>query len=195
VLIITNKIKLFLDFDNVLVNSTKSFCESYNILYKYHKDFTSANWELVDTWDMQNQCKLLKSEADVLEIFENPIFFKFLKLINDNTYEVARELNEKYQIIIASIGTPINLSRKALYLQKTLPFIKDYILMYNDGVKMNKEIIQMNYPDSIFIDDVTTNLDSSNAINKYIFGKDYPWSQTNDYHRLWNWTDVAEKLL
>ena len=194
-MIIKNKPKLFTDFDNVLVNSTKSFCESYNLLYKYHKDFTPANWELVNTWNMQDQCPILKSESDVLEIFETPIFFKSLKLINDNTYEVVKELNEKYHIIIASIGTPINLSLKAPYLQETLPFIKDYILMYNNGIKMNKEIIKMDYPDSIFIDDHISNLISSNAVNKYVFGKDYPWSKTNDYKRLWNWTDVAKELL
>ena len=67
--------------------------------------------------------------------------------------------------------------------------------MYNNGIKMNKEIIQMNYPDSIFIDDHVSNLISSNAVNKYVFGKDYPWSKTNDYKRLWNWTDVAKELL
>ena len=189
------KTRLYLDMDNTITNSTKSFCESYNILYKYHKDFIQSNWELVNTWNMQDQCTILKSESDVLEIFETPIFFKLLKLINDNTYEVVRELNEKYQIIIASIGTPMNLSRKALYLQETLPFIKDYALLYNNGIKMNKEIIQMNYPDSIFIDDHVSNLKSSNAVNKYVFGKDYPWSQTNDYERLWNWTEIANKLL
>ena len=118
-----------------------------------------------------------------------------LKLINDNTYEIARELSEKYHIIIVSIGTPKNLSRKALYLQETLPFIKDYALLYNENCKMNKEIIKMNYPDSIFIDDHSSNLISSNAVNKYVFGKDYPWSQTNDYERLWNWTDVVKELL
>ena len=53
----------------------------------------------------------------------------------------------------------------------------------------------MNYPDSIFIDDHVSNLISSNAVNKYVFGKDYPWSKTNDYKRLWNWTDVAKELL
>ena len=190
-----SKIKLFVDFDNTLVNSTRSFCTSYNFIYEYHKDFTPANWELVDTWNFSNQCPILKSESDVLDIFENPLFFDCLELINDNTFEILKELNEKYQIIIASIGTPINLSLKALYLQETLPFIKDYILMYNNGIKMNKEIIQMNYPDSIFIDDHVSNLISSNAVNKYVFGKDYPWSKTNDYKRLWNWTDVAKELL
>jgi len=190
-----SKIKLFTDFDNTLVNSTKSFCTSYNFIYEYHKGFTPANWELVNHFDFSDQCPILKSKSDVLEIFENPLFFNCLELINRDTYEVVRELNEKYQIIIASIGTPINLSLKALYLKETLPFIKDYILLYNDGIKMNKEIIQMDYPDSIFIDDVTTNLDSSNAQNLFIFGKEYPWSKTNDYHRLWDWTDVAKKLL
>lgn len=189
------KSRLFLDFDNTLVSSTKNFCETYNIIYKYNKDFTSANCELVNQWNMQDQCTLLRGESDVLELFENPTFFKLLKLINHNTYEIARELNEKYQIIVASIGTPKNLSLKALYLQENLPFIKDYILMYNSGCKMDKSIIQMNYPDSIFIDDVTTNLDSSNSVNKYIFGREYPWSQTKDYMRLWTWDDIARELL
>jgi 5'(3')-deoxyribonucleotidase len=190
-----NKPKLFLDMDNTLTNSTKAFCESYNYIYKYHKDFKPAQWRLVKKWNFEDQCKNLNSHSDVLEIFENPIFFKFLKLINHNTYEVVRELNEKYQIIVISIGTPKNLSLKSLYLNDTLPFIKDYILLNNENCEMNKSIIQMNYPNSIFIEDVTTNLDSSNAQNKYIFGEEYPWSQTNGYKRLWNWTEVAEKLL
>ena len=191
----TTKTKLYLDCDNTLTNSTRAFCETYNIIYRYHKNFVPAQWELVQKWNFEDQCGCLNDSADVLEIFEDPILFQFLKLINTNTYEVIRELNEKYQIIIASIGTPKNLSLKSLYLKETLPFIKDYILLYNDGCKMNKEIIQMNYSDSIFIDDVTTNLDSSNAINKFIFGHLYPWSETNNYHRLWNWTDIANELL
>ncbi|OHD22842.1 MAG: hypothetical protein A2Y34_04440 [Spirochaetes bacterium GWC1_27_15] len=189
------KTKIYLDMDNTLTNSTKGFCEAYNIIYRYHKGFKSAQWELVNTWNFENQCPNLTSHSDVLEIFESPVFFKLLKLINSNTYEVVRELNNKYQIIIASIGTPKNLSLKSLYLKETLPFIKDYILINNEGCKMDKAIIQMNYPDSIFIDDVTTNLDSSNAQNKFIFGLEYPWSETKNYSRLWNWTDVANKLL
>ena len=190
------KTKLYLDVDNTLTGSTQSFCKSYNRIYKYHKDFVKANWELVREWNLQDQCTCLKSHSDVLEVFENPIFFKNLKLINDNTYEVVRELNEKYQIIIVSIGTPGNLSLKALYLKETLPFIKDYILIYNDGCKMDKSSIVMNdTSDAIFIDDVTTNIESSNAPIKFIFGKEYPWSQTKNFKRLWNWTDVAKELL
>lgn len=189
------KTKLFLDMDGTLTSSCKAFCEAYNIIYKYHKCFTYANWELVREWNMQDQCTCLKSHSDVLEIFESPVFFKMLKFINHNTYEVAKEISKKYQVIIASIGTPKNLSLKSLYLKDNLPFIQDYILLCNNGCKMNKEIIQMNYPDSIFIDDVTTNLDSSNAQNKFIFGLEYPWSETKNYSRLLDWTEVANKLL
>jgi len=53
----------------------------------------------------------------------------------------------------------------------------------------------MDYPDSIFIDDHVDNLISSNAVNKYVFGKDYIWSKTDDYERLWTWTNVGNKLL
>lgn len=146
-------------------------------------------------WNFEDQCPNLKSHSDVLEIFDNLMFFDLLKLINDNTYDVVKELSEKYQIIIVSIGTPRNLSHKSLYLHKTLPFIKDYILISNEGCKMDKSIIQMNHKDSVFIDDVTTNIYSSNAQNVFIFGKEYPWSKTENFKRLWDWTDIHKELL
>lgn len=132
----------------------------------------------------------------MLEIFEDPIFFKKLKFINDNTYEVLRRINEKYHIIIVSIGTPINLSRKAEWLHNNLPFINDYVLLNNGNCEMNKGIVNMSqYPGSILIDDVTSNLDSSDAWNKIVFGKEYSWSKTKGYKRCFDWAEVERELL
>jgi len=185
--------KIFLDFDNTIVNSTKSFCETYSELYQDHPNFILPKWEEVNCWNFENQCTLLKTNEDVEKIFSMELFFIGLEFIDEYTYKILKELNEKYQIIITSIGTYDNITYKSQWVKGNLPFIKDSIFLINNGCKMNKSVVNMQ--DSIFIDDVTTNLDSSNAVNKYIFGKEYPWSQTNDYHRLWNWTDVAKELL
>lgn len=190
-----DKTKLFLDCDNVITSSTEIFCSTYNILYQTYPNFIPADWNKVQKWNFEDQCPLLKSTDEVLGIFEEELFFNLLKFINDNTYDAIKRLNEKYQIIVVSIGTPINLSLKAKWLHEKLSFIKDYVLVYNEGCKVSKEIVKMDYPNSIFIDDCTSNLDSSNAQNKIIFGKEYPWSQTNDYKRCWDWCEVEKELL
>jgi len=187
-----SKQNLFLDIDNSITNSTKAFVDTYNHLYKYHEEFIPAQWDKVQKYDFSDQCGILKTSSDRLEIFNNSIFFKKLEFINHNTYGVIRELSNKYRILFISIGTPKNLSLKSLWLEENFPFINDYILI-NNGNKIDKSIVNMN--EAIFIDDCTGNLDSSNAKLKIIFGREYEWSQTKDHQRCFNWTEVAEKLL
>lgn len=187
------KIKLFLDLDNTVTNSTRAFCSTFNHLYKYKEGFVPAQWDKVEKYNFSCQCNLLKTQRDVLEIFEDPIFFKKLRLINDNTYEIVRKLSEKYQIIVTSIGTPRNLARKTEYLEENLPFIKDYILLNNGNSKMDKSVVQMS--EGILLDDVASNLLSSNATRKICFGKIYEWNADWDGERCFDWTEVEKELL
>lgn len=185
-----SKIKLFLDVDNTITNSSKAICKSYNFLYKDEKGFKPANWIENEKYNFSEICPLINNPA---KLFRDELFFRYLEFMGDNTCDIIRKLNEKYQVIICSIGHPKNISLKSLWLNDKLSFIKDYILLYNDGCKMDKSIVDMS--NGIFIDDCTSNLDSSNAELKVIFGDEYEWSQTKDYTRCWNWTDVAKLLL
>lgn len=186
-----SKQKIFLDFDNVIVNSTLKFCSCYNRIYRYHQNFVPAQWQEVNQWNFNDECPLV---TDVEEIFRSTMFFDHLPFINDNTYEVLKELNEKYHIIIASIGTYGNISLKSQWVGEYLPFIKDSIFLVNNGSKMNKSLINMK--DSIFIDDVVSNLNSSNAKYKIVFGDVHSWNEDwNDEDRCLNWTEVRELLL
>ena len=45
---------------------------------------------------MKDQCPLVEN---VLDIFEHELFFKFARLINDNTYKILERLNRKYKLI------------------------------------------------------------------------------------------------
>jgi 5'(3')-deoxyribonucleotidase len=185
-----NRRKLFLDFDNTIVNSTQKFCSVYNQIYSIRKDFVPAKWYEVEKYNFSDQCPLI---SNVNDIFGNPLFFYNLDFINDNTYEVLQQLNENYHIIIASIGVPKNLSLKAIWLENNLPFITNYILLNNGNCKMQKEIIDMR--DSILIDDVTSNLISSNAECKIRFGDEFSWNRNWNGLTCVNWTDVGTMLL
>lgn len=188
------KRKFFIDFDNTIIDTIQAYVDTYNELYCNHPQFKTAESHLVNQYNMKDQCDLIEN---VLDIFEHPLFFKFAELINENTFEVLEKLNCKYQLIVCSIGTPINISRKALYLKNKLPFIKDYILISNPTCKMNKSLVNMQ--NSLFLDDIPSNLFSSNANEEdlYLFGKRYSWNDENLWRDNWlkNWSEVEEMLL
>lgn len=185
----SEKIKLFLDYDMTIVNSIKTICDMYNEEYSNHVGFTPANHDLVQKWDFKDQCPLLNNCE---RYFSSKEFFDRVEFIEDNTKEVIQKHAEKFYIIICSIGTPSNIAYKSLWLEKNLPFIKDYVMLRNKGTKMNKSIVNMS--DSVFVDDVSSNLLSSNADVKILFGKEYEWNKVDIFLRIYNWTQL-DKLL
>ena len=184
------KNKMFLDLDSTIVDSLKSFTDVYNLLYLNHPQFKLADPNKVYQYNLKCQCPLIDK---ALDIFEHKLFFENLEFINDNTYEVLEKLNGKYQLIIATIGSYSNLSKKALWIEKKIPFIKDCLLISNDGCKMNKEIINME--NGIFIDDVSSNLFSSNAKIKILYGKRFEWNMDWDKDWVLNWSVIEKRFL
>lgn len=185
-----SKIKLFVDIDNTIINTNKAFCEVYNSLYRFHPDFKKADYTKVTNYSFSCECPLV---SNPLELFEEELFFDVCEFINDNTYEVLKELNQKYKIIVLSIGTPKNLANKAYWLEEKLPFINDYILINNSNCIMDKSIV--NAEDSIIIDDMPSNLRTSNAETKILFGKIFSWNNGWQGEHCMNWGEVRRRLL
>jgi|LSQX01.2.fsa_nt_gb 5'(3')-deoxyribonucleotidase len=183
--------KLFLDFDGCIVNSIKAFCQTYNYLYKYKADFVPADWMKVNQWDFGDQCPLLEGSEAVSETFASKHFFKKLEFM-PNAKEVLYQLHKEFQIIIVSIGSHLNLARKSMWLYQNLGFVKDVILLNNEGTKMDKLLVNMK--DSFFIDDVASNLNSSNAEIKICYGQIYPWNDEWQGIRCVKWNEVIRLL-
>ena len=185
-----SKRKFFVDFDGTICNSTKSFANTYNILYQNHPEFKPSDYTKLQQYNFRDICPLINNPLD---IFDHDLFFQYLEFINDNTYEVLEKLSKKYQLIIVTIGTPTNLSKKALFLEEKLSFIKDYVLLFNDGCKMQKDIVNME--NGIFLDDVESNLRSSNARDKVLFGKRFEWNSGWEGKHLLTWSDIESEYL
>lgn len=185
-----SKPKLFLDFDNTIVNSDKVYCSLYNWLYSTNKDFRYADWTKVRERSYADQCPLAVN--DVKEMFEMAEFFMNLEFF-PQAKETIEKLNEDYEIIIVSIGTPKNLSLKSLWLEENLPFVNKYILLNNGENLIDKSIVDME--GAIFIDDVASNLTSSNADVKLCFGGKA--DKNRDWNGLWKkeWIEVKKLLL
>ncbi len=185
-----NKERLFLDFDGTIVDSIKAFCDTYNFYYEKIDGFKPADWSKVKQYNFKDQCPLV---TDVQDIFSNIYFFDKLEFINCNTFEIIKELNKEFEIHIVTIGTINNIAQKSIWIKKNLPFIKHCEFLFNNGCKMDKSIVDMK--DSIFIDDVLSNLESSNAKYKIIFGDEYEWNRDSEHIRCFNWSDVKALLI
>lgn len=186
-----DKAKLYLDFDSVIVDSVSSYTSTYNEIFRFTPDFIPADPLKNKHWDFHKVCPLVESP---LYIFSHPLFFKLLKFMTD-AEETIKELQNKYQVIIVSIGCYDNISLKAQWIKNNMPYIQDAILLTNQGIKMDKGIVQMGYKGSVFIDDVKSNLDSSNAERKILYGKKFEWNKEWMGEYCADWGEVKEKLL
>ena len=197
----TNKAKLFLDFDGTLTDSISAFCKVYHDWYGNYKDYKTPIPEEVRRWDLTDQCPLAKNNTE--NIFSSEEFFYYLKPF-PNTVEVLQRLKEKYQLIIVTIGSYNNIANKCNFIQDTFPFVDDFIGIVNKGSVMNKSCINMKGTDdspNIFIDDNSDNLlsvQSSNLI-RYCYGDkrtewNSKWLDMNG-RQLRNWIEVEKELM
>lgn len=191
-----SKLKLFLDFDNCITNSLKAFVDTYNILYRFQPDFKPATYD-VKQYNLKDQCPLVNHVDD---IFSNKKFFKNLRFINFNTKEVLKELSKDFDIIICTIGTPMNVALKSMWLSQNLPFVEQYCLVTNNYENrecvMNKSLVNMS-GSTIFIDDMPDNLNSSNAKYKILFGKEYLWNKSDNpaHIKCLDWSAVYDRCM
>ena len=191
-----NKPTLYLDFDESIVNTMQAFCDVYNEKYTNHKDFTPADHTKVYKYNFADQCPLLEDSHAIHDIFDSKEFFKALTL-KDDCIEVLHKHKYDFNYQIVTIGTPKNLSRKVLWIEKKLPFIKDVVLISNGSNKMDKSIINMFSGElqNIFLDDHHDNLKSSNANIKICMANygERDWNKDWEY-RIQNWEQFDEIL-
>ena len=177
--------------DSCIIDSVTAYCNAYNEIHRFNANFIPADPSKNEHWDFRIQCPLEKNPT---KIFGHPMFFQLVKFM-PNAENIIKELCEKRQVIICSLGTYHNISNKALWIKYNMPYIKDAILLTNQGIKMDKGIVNMGYEGSVFIDDVKSNLDSSNAERKILFGKRFSWNSEFTGEWCKDWTEVGEKLL
>lgn len=180
-----SKIKIFLDFDGTAVDSVRAYCDVYNKLFN-----GKANHTKVNRWDLADECP--KAVKYVEDIFASKEFFDYLELIDQDTKDVLDQIKQNYEVIICSIGTPENISRKAEWVNRNLD-IQDMILISKHNATMDKSLVNMS--NSIIIDDNENNLFSSDADIKICFGEVKSWNENWDGLRAKNWKELGELLL
>lgn len=186
--------KLFIDFDNTIVNSSKAYCKVYNDLFKNMYKYTYIDWKDIQEYNIMKYCTLANKFSKSL--FDTENFFKELEFIDNDTKNVLRELCRIYDVSICTIGTLDNIYHKSKWIKENLPFIKNCIFITQgkkEGIiKHDKSMIDMS--NSIFIDDNLDCLDSSNAKRKFVFGRIVEYNINSNYTRILNWAALYTLL-
>lgn len=177
--------KIFIDIDGVLWNTAKSIVTLYNKRYGYN-----GNWEEAVEWNFSPAIPSGTPEIVIDELFASHEIYEGNHTI-EGAIEYIDKLNAEFNnVYFCTVGKNINNSQKLKMLKRLVPDVKVITISFPDEVFADKSMINME--GSIFIDDHSKNLNSSNAKYKILFE---PYGQKNwnigyEGFRLKSWEEV-----
>jgi len=173
-------IKIFIDLDGVVINTIKTIVNLYNEDHIFFKDFVPVDWKNIKTWDFTELNLVSKEYID--KYFCTPRFFQKCELMIGAKW-IIHKLAEDYSIIFCSSGRYPNLQLKRRWVRSQFS-VGDFIPV-ELPTYIDKSHIDMS--DSIFIDDCSSNLQTSNALVKICFGEIYDWNKDWNGIRCEDW--------
>lgn len=155
-----NKLNLFIDFDEVLVDSIRSILLILNP--RYGTDFKPDD---CTRWDFKDLFPDITSD-EVEKCFESDEFWGTLrfKAVGQNVLDFLDKLKSYYNIVIVSKGTETNLKKKKQWLMDNMPIPYSFIPIGLDGSKGDIDMAG-----GVHIDDNQYYLNESNATYKLLF--------------------------
>jgi 5'(3')-deoxyribonucleotidase len=181
--------KIIIDLDGVVFDTIFTIVDLYNEDHIYYKDFQVVTPDKVKTWDFDELT--LEPREYIDKYFNQPRFFTNVKLMTCSKW-IINKLHDvyNYRIIFCSSGSYPNLQLKRDWININFPFAE--FIPVEMPTYEDKSHVPMQ--DSIFIDDVSKNLITSNADIKICFGEDFSWNEGWDGIRCRNWIEVYEYI-
>lgn len=179
-----NKMKILLDFDEVINTMTHHWVHTLNCVYG-----TSVEFEDVNEWDMQKAFPTL-TEDEIYNPLHLQTFWNGVEIMSGAKEGIQSILSEGHEIYIVTSAHPDTIKWKAEWLQRELPEIP----WSNVIVANNKSLVK----GDILVDDGLHNLYEGSYI-KVLFDK--PWNRnvdknklTNIIHRVHNWDEIIKLI-
>lgn len=167
------KIKLFLDADDVIMDSSLAVIGKYNREFRSNPLHRIAEKEDVWDWGYRSVCPLAPLEW-VTDFFTTEEDVMSIRAMPYSKYTLKR-LTKAFDIVVVTIGLQGNICAKTKWFNENFPFLSDIIYLYNDKCHMDKSVINMQ--GGIFVDDHLNNLKSSNADVKIAFGDEREYNK------------------
>lgn len=174
------KKKLFLDMDDVMSDTGQAILDLYNHHFetKHSKVSLASN----NLWEEEMASQYLT----IRDQLHKPGFFANLDVM-DGAVEVVKELNNKYEVYIASAAMefPNSLKEKHEWLSQHFPFIhwKNMILCGDKSILKGDILIDDHLKNLAVFDGQTLLFDAMHN------------QKTEGHQRVKSWAEVAEMLL
>lgn len=166
-----NKLKLFVDFDTTMIDSTTCLINCYRDLTG-EEPLTYKDW----TWNISTAYPNCNKEI-IHKCFDIPLFFKYAKdNIFPNCKETLQELTKYYDITVVSCGTEDNLRLKEQFLKEEFTFVS-FVGLQQSKKTFDKSCV---CKDGVLIDDRLDCLLSSKQCLNILFrynNNPYEWQE------------------
>ena len=189
------KIRLFIDADDTILESSKAFIDIVNRQDNINPPKT---YEELQDWRYQSLFPYMTTKR-VVEIYDSEEFFNIVKVNPDFESFYLKHEND-FEWYIVTKGYKTNIEHKQKYFKKHLP--KANVVGCRFGSKeeqdFDKSHIDMDY--GIQIDDRTDCLIGSNANIKILFknNRDFYWNRTDmsnePLYIMNSWKEIIETL-
>ena len=161
------KTKLFIDFDNTIVDTTKAFCDYFNDVYLEDPSLEGIKSHWIKEYDLSDVVAL--SEDELVKGFSSERLFHYLRPYPYVRYALTTlKASGNFQIYLVSNCSAQSATRKIKWLDDfdfRHLFTGTIFLDINEAY--NKSLIDMS--DSILIDDHKINHEKSNARWKFCY--------------------------
>ena len=202
-----NKITLFIDVDDTIINSSQTVLD---ILTEKHKIQEKKTLNDLKDWQYRSVCKEIKSK-EVQEVYSSDGFFENVK-INETFLDFYKQNQDNFNFVFVTRGSAQNLSKKQEYLKNQLGNTFDYVgidvdyekWLYEyvdkfDKIWTNRPRKNIDMSKGIQIDDTLDCLTTSNAKLKILLKDsplDFHWNRqvihSDDIYIAESWKDIIE---
>lgn len=174
--------KVYVDVDEVLLNSIEAVCQILN--KRYNKDLHEKD---ILSWNFTEYGNI--NEKEIEDIFDSQEFFDIVTLNPSGVNMIKELLKRKLPIHLITKGRWQNIELKYDYLRNH-GIVDDYNVHYT-GIPINRSKGEINMSDGILIDDNQDNLYESNAYIKILCENNHG----ADWNDKWNGLRVDKKNL
>lgn len=190
-----NKIKLFIDADDTILESSKAFI---NIINRQDNINPPKTYDELRDWKYKSLFPYMTNEK-IIEVYDSEEFFDAVK-INSDFEKFYLEHENDFEFYIVTKGHKTNIEHKQKYFEKYLPKAKVVGCHFDlkEVENFDKSHIDMDY--GIQIDNRTDCLMGTNANMKILFknNREFYWNRTHNVNEpiyiMNNWKEIIETL-
>lgn len=190
-----NKIKLFIDADDTILESSKAFID---IINRQDNINPPKTYDELRDWKYKSLFPYMTNEK-IIEVYDSEEFFNIVK-INTDFEKFYFEHENDFEFYIVTKGHKSNIEHKQKYFEKYLPKAKVVGCHFDSKEVENfdKSHIDMDY--GIQIDDRTDCLMGTNANIKILFknNRNFYWNRTQNItepiYIMNSWKEIIETL-